>query len=160
MKNRHNPNSRNFSALAQLLSMRADGNDITLCFSNPESMEAFKRAALNALLIEKQQAQQTDMNKTHSSCCYIIEEELRGQKPSRRAKILCRTALFWHFLEFTQGIAINALDEMEARQFINATCNIGSRRELDSSDEIANRYIKLIEDPFLIWLKYNKSFAA
>ena len=147
----YNPNALYMAILSHLQSLHPHGSEITLKFTDPESMEAFKLAAVNALVTEKRHTavRRKTRNSAHRES---LEEELYGQNSSRRARILCRNALFWHYLESIQSVVFDEIDEFKARQYIYATCGIRSHRELDFNINAEKRFHQFVENPFLAWV--------
>jgi hypothetical protein len=151
-----NGNIQYMAILRHLQSLHPQGNEITLRFDDKSSMEAFKLAALNSLLAEKhsQPSQRVTPKKpVDSSRRENLESELYGQRPSKRAAILCRNAIYWrHLKDMLQNVFEDEIDEIRARRYIYKCCNIQNRRELDYNPCAMDRFHSLIENPFLAWL--------
>ena len=82
-----------------------------------------------------------------------LRDSLASGKPSRNADILAKDPHFWDFL---QQINLSAyeeeIDARRARHFINQVCRIHRRHELDKNADASERFVSLIQQPFLNWL--------
>ena len=82
-----------------------------------------------------------------------LKDSLAGNLPSRNAGILARDPHFWDYLQQFNLIAYDAeIDARRSRHFINRVCRVSGRHELDREQDAAQRFIALIEKPFLDWL--------
>lgn len=143
------------SILDDLQSLHPSGNEITLKFSDADAMEAFKLAAVNALIHQQHSRTRQQCTPTPQGSIrrHNLENELYNQNVSRRATILCRTALFWQYLEEVVSTVLEEdIDEMRSKQYIYRLCGINSRRDLDFNQTAEERFHKMVEDPFLAWL--------
>ena len=147
--------SKFLSVLSHLQSLHPHENEITLKFTDRNAMETFKLAAMNSLIAETrhQSANSRNYRKNDGFRRQNLEDELYQQPTSRRAAILCRNPLYWRYLEDLLSIVIDeSVDEMRAREYINAVCAIVHRRELDFNPVAKELFHQQIENPFLVWL--------
>jgi hypothetical protein len=80
----------------------------------------------------------------------------RERKLSNYAAMLCRTPQFWGFLEaksvrFDRFRKEGICSEVAAKQTMCLLLDIESRAELDTSEELAQKFHKLIRTPYAVW---------
>jgi len=82
-----------------------------------------------------------------------LKDSLAGGAASRKAGILAKDPHFWNYLHQINLAAYDAeIDARRARHFINRACNVCGRHELDREAGAAQRFFRLVEQPFLTWL--------
>lgn len=82
-----------------------------------------------------------------------LKDSLAGGTPSRNAGLLARDPHFWDYLQQFNLAAYDAeIDRRRARHFINRACGVEGRYDLDRSAGAAERFFRLVEQPFLNWL--------
>ncbi|HED18038.1 MAG TPA: hypothetical protein ENI74_00855 [Gammaproteobacteria bacterium] len=83
-----------------------------------------------------------------------LKDNLSGGSANRNARILSRDLHFWDYLQQINLTAYDAeIDARRARHFINRVCAVSGRHKLDHDTGAAQRFFKLIERPFLEWLR-------
>jgi len=83
-----------------------------------------------------------------------LRDNLSGGSATRNACILSKDPHFWDYLQQINLTAYDAeIDARRARHFINRVCAVSGRHELDHDTGAAQRFFKLIERPFLEWLR-------
>jgi hypothetical protein len=78
------------------------------------------------------------------------------QEPKERPGQLCVMAVtfcadkaFWHWIERVHNLDCSS--EEEAKGFVLETCNIDSRKELDTNRAAADAFHQQVRRPFLAW---------
>jgi len=83
-----------------------------------------------------------------------LNDSLAGGSANRNAHILSKDPHFWDYLQQINLTAYDAeIDARRARHFINRVCAVNSRHELDQDNNAGQRFVNLVERPFLEWLR-------
>jgi len=83
-----------------------------------------------------------------------LRDNLAGGNATLNACILSKDPHFWDYLQQINLTAYDAeIDARRARHFINRVCAVSGRHALDHDTGAAQRFFKLIERPFLEWLR-------